>query len=117
MTENESFNWETLTYVENEFDDFGKTQAVQIRWAKIYGGRRVFSYVLGVLTKNEDSEEAAWSPYKYIPDRFVVQYVKLISEAAEVVKNAVYKAEKDLQANLTVKMSDMIKAKREHSTQ
>jgi hypothetical protein len=94
--------WEILKVLRTEFDDAGKAQGVQIRWCRTDRGNLTFSYSPGLVTEggNRDGSDA-WRAFKYIPDRYAIDYIKLLQEATALVRQAMAQSKRDEHGRVT----------------
>jgi len=82
-------DWTSLKIVQNEFDDNGKAQAIQIRAMRTDNDRITFSYAIGLMVQGgaEDGSDQ-FRAFKYIPDRYLMEYIELLQEACTKVRVA-----------------------------
>jgi len=81
--------WTSLKIVQTDFDDNCKAQAVQIRAMRTENDRITFSYAVGLMVQGgaEDGSDQFRS-FKYIPDRYLMEYIELLQEACTKVRVA-----------------------------
>lgn len=94
--------WETLKLIRTEYNEQGKAQGVEIRWTRTDYGNLSFSYSFGIVLEAENPDGTdLFKPFKYIPDRFVVEYIALLQEAVTLVRLTMSNSEKSEEGRLT----------------
>lgn len=94
--------WETLKLIRTEFNEQGKAQGVEIRWTQTDYGNLSFSYSFGIVLESANPDGTdLFKPFKYIPDKFVLEYTALLHEAATLVRLSMSNSEKNVEGRLT----------------
>lgn len=95
-------NWEKLKLIRTDFDEYGKAQGVEIRWIRTDRGLISFSYGFGIVLSeaNPDGSDL-FKSFKYVPDKYIFEYMTLLKEASMIVHMSMRNGKRDENGFLT----------------